>query len=489
MAAIAAPFQITYGSQAVGGSSGTFQIEGPYTFAKTYDTLDLEFIVRVVASSYADLDNQSNTLEEAFRLRDQTLKIDLDNIDDPDGSSTQTYTYAVGDALNSGSWLNPRSTIEKVGEGDMGFSRSYAIHITGELPSQDVDGSGNYTGLRDISYSVDYDAGGQKTLTVSGVYTATPVQTSPARDATGARENYEDATTGIDVEMTAFFAAKFPNESWELIHEDPDENRVDHTCAFTRTYRELLTAQSQSPTGGSGDPNSYNDPDIRDHTFTMDEVIDEPGDWNKNTTRMREVEVFYECAVVLSQNVTLKNTFESKVRPHIIQVFQTTFQPAVFAVARRRVNYDESRQRLSCSMTLVYQKKGSDKVVEIETTVRYTDTKHHKFTPLHTRNEFAFNVDRGWTDRLRTTTTQAITIGEDSKIGRLGGKGGGMAGGGVVLPRGGGVGEPGETGWVEIFTDRESTPIWVGMPSEQQMLISRSTDVRIEQYFEGVGGG
>lgn len=483
MAAIAAPYKITWGSQAVGGADGTFQIEDQYTFHKSYEGLDLQFVVTVVATSYADLDNQSNTLEEAFRDRDKTLKIDLSNILDPDGASTQTYTWGIGGAVGSGGFLNSKSTIDKIGEDDEGFSRSYAIHITGDLPGQDVDGSGNFTGLQDIKYDLDYSPSQQKTLTITGIYTATPAQTSPARDAKGSRENYEDATTGADVEVQAYFTNSFPNESWEIISETPDEDRVNHLTNFTRVYREMLFAQSATVTGGATDPKSRNDPSIADHTFTMDEIIDEPGDSLKEITRLREVEIFYECAVLIDQNRTLKDTFEERVRPHIIKTFKDTFTPSQIAVARRRVKYDETRMRLSASMTIMYYKGGTSKIVEIETSVRNTDTIHHKFTPRHDRDEFAFNVDRGWTDRIRTTTTQTVVIGEQSAQGRVGGKGGGMLGGetGGGIP-GGGTGES-QTGWVDIYKDSDATSIWVGMEGEDQFLITKVNDVKIEQFF------
>lgn len=479
MAAIPAPFKITYGSQAVGGGSGVFQIEDEYEFHKSYEGLDLQFVVTVVATSLADLDNQSNTLEEAFRDRDKTLKIDLSNILDADGASTQTYTWGIGGAVGSGGFMNSRSTCDKIGAGDMGFSRSYAIHITGELPAQDVDGSSLFTGLQDIGYQLAYEPGGQKRLTITGIYTATPAQTSPSRDAKGARENYENATTGADVEVAAYFTNSFPTESWELISEDPGEDRVNHLSNWTRVYVELLDDQ----TAGTRD-----DADIRDHTFTMDEVIEQPGDSAENVDRLREVEIFYECAIVLSQNVTLKNTFENKIRPHIIQTFRDTFQPAVIAVARRRVNYDRTRQRLSCSMTIVYRKGGSDKTVEIQTSVRITDTHHHKLTPTHERNPFSFNVDTGWTDRVRETTKLFVVVGEEGSEGRVGGKGGGIVGGGWGTGSGPSTAGAG-SGWIEIFNTRSAEPVHVGMPSEANFLITKITETTVDQYFESPGRG
>jgi len=478
MVAIASPFEITYGSQAVGGSSGVFQIDGPHTFSKSFEAFNLEFIVVVVATSFADLDNQSATLEAAFKLRDQTLKIDLCNIIDPAGASMTTYTFGT-------TLLNSRSSIAKTGdeETDRGFSRSYAIQITGGLPSDDIDGSSLFTGLQDISFNLDYEAGRQKRITFSGVYTATPAQAAPVRSAQLARVNYEDATTGADAEATAYFA-NFAGDTFELISETVDEDRTNHLVNFSRVYIELLDDQTAA---GRDAVN------IRDHDFSMTELIDQPGDSDQTVFRLRRMLINYDCAIDIEQSVDIKTVFENEVRPHIIQTFRDTFTPQVFAVEARQVDYDRTRQRLSVSMTIVYQKGGGDATVELQVSVRLTDTNNHQLTPTHERNVFSFDVARGWTDRLRTTSRTFAVIGEEPGPGgspggtstsTIGGKGGGGTPGGGRGP----IAEAGGTGWLELGTDRDSRSIWMGDPDEDQFLMTLIDEVRVEQYFEAPRG-
>ena len=490
MAAIASPFKITYGSQAVGGASGVFQIDGPHSFSKSFEGYSLEFIVVVVGTSLADLDNQSSTLEAAFKLRDQTLKVDLSNILDADGSSLTTYTFGT-------TILDTKATIAKTGdeETDQGFSRSYAISITGGLPSDDVDGSGNYTGLQTISYSLAYEPSRQKHISIRGTYTATRAQTTAGGDAVDraaqlARVNYVDATTGADAEATAYFL-NFSGDVFELTSETVDESRTNHTCTFHRIYTELLDDQTASTRDATN---------IRDHDFSMTEVIDQPGDSADNLYRLRRVLINYNCAIDIEQSAVIEDVFQDEVRPHVVQKFKDTFSPQVFGVEARQVDYDRTRQRLSVSMTIVYQKGGADPTVELSISVRLTDTNHHDLTPTHDGNPFSFEVDRGWTDRLKTTTRQMVIVGDEPDLdgpgnpggpqtSTVGGKGGGgQTGKGSIPGGGGGTILTATTGWVEIHRDREARTVWVGDPDETQFIMTLVDEVVVDQYFESPGG-
>jgi hypothetical protein len=151
--AITNPFSITYGSRQVGGSTD-YQLHGPYVLDKSFDRLRLVFDVVVVAVSFADLQSKSDTLETDFRLRDQSLTIDLDG---------STWTFTRGTHI-----LAVTSSIVKSGnpDTDKGYSRAYTITIEAELPADDEQG------LRDVEVLVDVDASRRKTVTMRGTYTA-----------------------------------------------------------------------------------------------------------------------------------------------------------------------------------------------------------------------------------------------------------------------------------------------------------------------------
>ena len=494
MTAIASPFKITYGSQAVGGASGVFQILGPHSLSKSFDTLTLEFTVVVVGTSYADLQNQSNTLEAAFMLRDKTLIIDLDNVSDPAGSSIWTYT--TGQDI-----LNVHAELSKTGdeETDRGYSRSYQCTITGGLPSDDVDGSSLLTGLRDISYTITYLAGRQQRVAIQGVYTATAAQTSPSRAAKLARANYEDSTTGADVEAAAYLAAL--TGTFELIAENVDEDRTNHLVQFSRTYIQILDDQTQAATDAAN---------IRDHSFRFSEQIDQPGDSAPDVFRLRRVVANYDCAIDIDQSVDILDVFQDEVRPHIIALFQTAFTPAQFCVESRQVTYDRTGQRLAAQLSFLYQKSGGDDFVEFSAVVTHSIQRTLDVTPVHERSEFAAEVDAGWATRTRTKTFVSVILGDKPQTstpgqgGAEGGGGGPVAegGGGGGLPPGfkpddnkliraglDGFGDGGSGGWEKISSERQASTSWIGDPDEDMILVTKLDEQVVEQYFESPSGG
>ena len=155
------PFQITYNGTAIGGSSATYQLLGPYVIDKSYRTLRVVFDVIVVASSAANLRSLVDTLETKFRERDKDLEINT-------GSTVWTWTAGTH-------YYNSVATIAKSGdsETDRGYSRAYTCVIEGELPS---DSTGD-VGLLEIRTNIGYEASRQRTVTVEGSYTATTTAT------------------------------------------------------------------------------------------------------------------------------------------------------------------------------------------------------------------------------------------------------------------------------------------------------------------------
>ena len=156
--ALTNPFTITYGSRAIGGSSDTYLLHGPYVIDKSFNSLRVVFDVVVTAGSYSALKTAADNVETDFRKRDQNLVISL---------SGSTWTYTSGSTI-----LNTSASLSKSGdsETDRGFSRAYTCVVEGELPADDAD---PVTGLRDIDIQVDFESGRQKIVTMQGVYTAT----------------------------------------------------------------------------------------------------------------------------------------------------------------------------------------------------------------------------------------------------------------------------------------------------------------------------
>ena len=67
--AIPNPISITYGSRSIGGTSGQYQIVGPYILDKNYESIRVVVDVVVVAEDVATLQPLCDNLEVDFRKR------------------------------------------------------------------------------------------------------------------------------------------------------------------------------------------------------------------------------------------------------------------------------------------------------------------------------------------------------------------------------------------------------------------------------------
>ena len=457
-------FQITYGSRVIGGSSDTYQLDGPYALDKSFESLRLVFNVAVVGSSYTTLQSLSEALEDDFRKRDQLLKISIDG-------SLWTYTSGVD-------LLNVTASITKTGDSqtDRGFSRAYTCVVEGELPAD--DGVPSETGLRDLSFAVDYEPSRQKIITMQGVYTATTAEPL-------ATENYL-ASGGADAEASTFLST-FAGDTFELVDEQYGRDRNDHTCQFSRQYVELLANQSQA---------SLDDTEIRDHRMTFTETMQQPGDAQESIHRLRRVIATYDCAVDIEETTDVQNVFESKVEPHIRALFEANFTPQVFTIDDRRMSYDETSKRMSVSLQFLYQKDGGSEIIEVAEAIAYREQRTLDATPMYDKSETAAEMHIGWATIQRISTRTVTVIGEETPKLRLNktptvGLAGPVlvAGGGVILPF------VQKKGWNLISNTSQVSKQWLGDPDVDQLELSSLTETIVEQWNDlpgtgtGSGGG
>lgn len=468
--AVDSPFTITYGSRAVGGTSDTYQLHEPYVIEKSFAALSVSFDVVVVATSYATLKTLSDALEVDFRKRDQTLVIDLDG-------SAWTYTHGTD-------IFNTVASISKTGDklSDRGVSRSYTCTIEAELPADDAS---PVSGLRDLVWNVTVEASRQQSVAMTGIYTATK---TPAQLAT---VNYKHAN-GADAEASTFLTALKGAASFELVNESFIEDRNNHTCEFARVYVELLANQSAA---------SLDDTDIRDHNLRFADVTAHPGDSQPDIHRLRRILGNYDCAIDIDQTTNLQTVFDSKVKPHLLALFQRDYTPQVFCIEDRTVSYDETRKRMVVQITFLYQGAESEQLVEVTSSVSIREIRTPDFTYMHNDDEFAALVDIGWAIRERTATRTATVLGDEDPKKRMGEPGeegfsrglgfshsGGHGGVTVVKKpvntKGGfGVGPGGSGGrWITMSNDSNATPLFIGDPREEQIVASVLTETVVERF-------
>lgn len=381
------PFEITYGGQAVGGSSNTYQLVGPYVIDKSYDAIRLVFDVLVVSSSVSGLQGASETLEDAFRVRlkdGDTLKISMGGAD---------WTYTTGDNI-----LKVRASIAKSGnpEVDRAASRAYTVSIEGELPADDSDDAG----LRDIEALVDFEASRQKVVTFRGTYTATTAGDAKARyeaDGDNVTSDYLDA---IDGDATF----ELVDETYTLDREGDGSTPSSHVLNFTRQYVELLANQSSG---------SLDDNQIKDHRITFTDLGQYPGDSRDDASRLRRVVGSYDCAVDIDETTNLKNVYENKIKGHIRELFDTNFNPTQFGAEEERISYDETSKRISVTFQFIYKPSGGSEIIEVAHSVAYRENRNLEMTPTHEEDEFAYEVDVGFATLERVWNRTAIGLGSE----------------------------------------------------------------------------
>jgi len=452
------PFTITYNSTAIGGSSDTYQLLGPYVIDKSYRGLRVSFDVLVVASSAATLRSLSDTLETKFRERDKNLEINV-------GSTVWTWTHGTH-------YFNSAASIAKSGdsETDRGFSRAYTIVIEAELPS---DESGS-NGLLEIRTNVGFEPSRQKSVTVEGIYTATASADSEANYLT-------NADTYIDALLTAIDGAA----TWELVTEDYDFDRNTSNTRFQRQYVELLFDQSQG---------ALNDTSIRDHRVIFTDLSQHPADSRESIHRLRRVVGSYDCALDIGQTTDLQAAFNDLVRPHILQTFQDAFSPVVFCLEDRRISYDETTKRMSVSLQFLYQKDGGEAVVEITQSVAFRELRNIDYTPVHSRDsESSFYADPGWSTIERVWTRTVVVLGNERPQRRISGS-----------PSYGDAGDFGEiggqrlegrqqinlSGWNVISNVSQVQEQWIGDPTDDdQMKLTALTETVVERWNDLPGRG
>ncbi len=434
--AVVNPFSITYGSREVGGSTG-YLLHGPYVLDKSFDNIRVVFDVVVVGASYSDLQSLADALETDFRKRDQNLVIDLNG---------STWTYTNGTTI-----LNTQASLSKSGDAqvDRGFSRGYTCVIEGEMPADDAS-----TGLRDISFNVDFEAGRQKVVTIQGTYTATA---SPARLASA---NYLHAD-GADTEATTFLLALDSSATWQLVDENYVPDRQDHVASFTRQYIELLISQTTTALPNDG---AVQASDIVDHRVVFTDTSQHPGDSFENTYRLRRVISSYDCAIDIERTTDLQDVFDKQILPHILELFRSNFNPVVFCIEDRRESYDETTKRMSVAIQFLYQKQGGDKIVEVSQSTAFRESRTIDYTPVHGKDELAAYADPGWMVLEFIVSRTAIVLGEASPEPRLS------------------VSGVQSSGWNLVQNTSQVTPQFIGDPDEQQIEVSVITETMIWRF-------
>jgi len=448
--AIANNISIVYNATTIGGSSNDYLLDGPYTITKQHASLQLSFNIQVVSTTVSGLQTLCATLETAMSARDKSLTITM---------SGSSWIYTFGTSI-----FNTKATLVKSGDRDRdrGATRGYTCTIEGVLPAADQDG------LLDLSVHIDYTPSRQKTVTLSGSYTATSGANATATYAADFDAEATTILTGIDGAAT-----------WELVQEETTRDRNNHTIAFQRQYLQLLANQSIGV---------LNDTQIRDHRVTFSDVSTFPGDSLDSVQRLRRIVATYDGSVDIGQTTDLQAVATTKCLPHLVAAFRTQFQPRVFALEEKRMSYDETAKRVSIAVTFVYQGAGGSSVVEYNEALLMRETRQIDYTPVHNGSELAAYADPGWMVRERIYTRTAMMIGSAGAR-NPGTNDGDLPPIGTATDDGpalGGAssGSVSQSGWNVIQATSEATPVWIGDADQERFQATVVRDTIVSRYNE-----
>ena len=237
---------VTYGGVAFGGSSAR-QIDGFTVVEKDYTTAAFEFSFITSASTAAAFATECTTVEDALRKPRQDLTV-------VQGAST---LLSLKQTDNTGFDANP-SIIKQGDMGDTGRSRFYRVRIEFGLPANNLG-----LGFRRFStVNVDYSPERQRTVTITGTYTANSTDGTTGSFATylaNAPTYFTSVLSGVDNTAT-----------WEKIGEPQVErNETDKITNFTVIYKELIFAESLA---------GLDDSALVDPTFVITRNRVAPGD-------------------------------------------------------------------------------------------------------------------------------------------------------------------------------------------------------------------
>ena len=237
---------VSYGGVTFGGSTAR-QIDGYSSVEKDYTTAAFEFSFITSATSEAGFAAECLAVENAFRVPRQDLIV-------TQGAAT---LLTLKQSNNTGFDANP--TILKQGDiADTGRSRFYHVRIEFGLPADNLA-----LGFRRFStINVDYSPERQRTVTISGTYTANSTD--------GVTGSFATYLANAPAYFTSVLTGISATSSWDKTGEPQVErNETDKITNFSATFKEIIFNQSVS---------SVDDPDLVDPTLVINVQNTAPGD-------------------------------------------------------------------------------------------------------------------------------------------------------------------------------------------------------------------
>ena len=405
--------RITYGTTAASGtlSGATLTLHDVHSISKTADEFSVSYSVLVSGTTEALFSAGVASFEEAMNTRRQDLKVE-----------TLTAAGAVDQTLLSlshtgNSGLNITAEISKAGgPADTITSRLYEVTISGGLPTKAA-----LSGLRSFEYDVTFSPSRRATLSVRGTYTAVSSTQAKAQYLASIAARVSSITTAL-------------TGTWELVDETYTPDDTDQVVSFSRTYKELIFAESES---------SLNVAAIVDQVLSI--KSDRLGSEGlRDERKLSTITATYSAGINKDETTDLESLWSSTIRPWVVKCISDVAGDR-FAIVSQSVDYDRADNRISATISAqarnggdVLSKTLSDSL-EVDMGIIFART-WPTGSPGRDEPTDAY-VYQGPKTIRRTLTANTTILGAASptqiKTQR---KSGSASGGGLVAGRGGGEG-------------------------------------------------
>lgn len=342
---------VSFGAYTIGGTNDNVRIDaGPdgrdrFTLRQTDTETEFSCLVLVAGrnpgtydwsgSGASAFETECQALEAAVTDRRQRVRVLC-------GPSLSVSLLDLNPAGADG--IDVRGEIERVSDDDAntGRSRVYRVTVRAGREAQHTVALAGEEALRDFEWSVDYNAGGVRTLTVSGEYTK---HTSSGTTAT---EQYADQIAARVSAITTAIGG-----TWEAkpVSEQLDPvDLEDAVVRFRRVYEELYLAQSQAAT---------DDADLVGQRLTVNVVGEHPGDTGSDVRRLVRVEVAYEAFLHTSASETARAKYAGTILPWLIAHARDVAGASAVALVQQARDYDDRTRRITARLTLLAAASGS----------------------------------------------------------------------------------------------------------------------------------
>lgn len=378
---------VSYAGVTLGGSSGDYHIDGPYTFdesgvegGKMVGRFSCEVVV-VNSAQYtaATFAAACSALEVAFSKPRQDLTVSL-------GAST-----LVSWSHGSNTGFCARPSIAKIGAPeDTGRSRRYRVTVEVDLPA-DLTGQ---NGRRDSRVEITYDSSRIRTVTISGRYTAL--------GSNSARAQYESASPAY---FSSVISGLTGGGTFEIIEEQVNNDDANKHAEFKVTYREIIYAQ----TSGATDSTT-----IVRHTVTFARVQPSVEAATKDVRALSTVIATYQAHVDKTVSTDLATIWSGTLRSYVMSQFDTIFNPSLKCVKSENVSIDKTNNTINCSLEFLAIIGSGGDMIDATFVEELQESPGFVFTGSYAGNPVGLHVDVAWHEIFKVTSARYVQRGEHS---------------------------------------------------------------------------